>query len=813
MGNEETGSKKNERPKQNSQNEIVKKEIPNNNNNINTISINQNYNQNSQISLKANPVKKKKVKKPYDLSKFEIREQIQETFIETIPIKVRKQDPSYFELKDGKISIGVPPGEEEDNQNRRRRPLRNRRNISNIDTSNKIGDDESEQVLVVIPMDDGTNWVREYDKGEPLQYIVDDFKEDKGENLPENTKLDWKFKKDPIDFKAKIESLEPQLQHTVYLDLKIKQKGLDLNLDDEEEEEELTDVAKPFNNPFEVYSYNKYEKEFQILNFNKEDLDNSEIEKFNLTSSFCNGNNHLYISGGDNSLNQNRLWDVNLKNNSIKTYNLPNKKKNHSMIYVPNKYIFILGGNDKQVYYFDTESKQINNWGNLNEIHIEPSLGLYQNKQIYVFSNNNNNLVVERTDLTSKKPSWEKIEPKLDDDVLKFDQKFSGVSLKGNKFVFLGGDMEKNGNNEFNYEYDVNKNLVKKSNIKFKKYNLKEKTFLKYNDSLDFILTDFNKVKPEVLFFKKNKNIFKSFQFYPKLLNQNSLNNKNKLKKSQKFNFDMPKYDSCIQTDNENNENVPINNEDKNSSYYCDDNNKNDEDINNPNYEVDLFLKQSNINLKKNKKNLKAKKNNSKAKNMIVDSSKKERNKEVDKSVYKSKPYKPIKIKDNTNYIKPLFIIDNSINLSNNKIQFKQTNLNDNNNPIKLNNKPKQILENNQNQIKLDNPNNIIVEEINTNTNQNLEENIMKNSNFINDNKKKEDPQYEGSLLKSSIILNNSIGSQKKGVLPNVGDNKSSRNKITSSFVNNSENFNRNDIEPKNLGKSINLGIGGKKPE
>ena len=67
--------------------------------------------------------------------------------------------------------------------------------------------------------------------------------------------------------------------------------------------------------------------------------------------------------------------------------------------------------------------------------------------------------------------------------------------------------------------------------------------------------------------------------------------------------------------------------------------------------------------------------------------------------------------------------------------------------------------------------------------------------------------------MKSSIILNNSKGSQKKGVLPNVGDNKSSINKITSSFVNNSENFNRNDFEPKNLGKSINSGIGGKKSE
>jgi len=794
MGNEETGSKKNIQPKQISQNVITKKDVPNNNN-INTISINENKNQNPQITLKANPVKKKKIKKPYDLSQFEIREQIQETFIETIPIKVRKQDPSYFELKDGKISIGVPPGEEDDNQNRRRRPLRNRRNIPNIDISNKIGEDESEQVLVVIPMDDGTNWVREYDKGEPLQYIVDDFKEDKGEKLPENTKLDWKFNEDPLDFKAKIESLVPQLQHTVFLDLEIKQKGLDLNLDDEEEEEELTDVAKPFNNPFEVYSYNKYEKSFQILNFNKEDLENSEIEKFNLTSSYCNGNNHLYISGGENSLNQNRLWDVNLKNNSIKTYNLPNKKKNHSMIYVPNKYIFILGGNDKQVYYFDTESKEINNWGNLNEIHIEPSLGLYQNKEIYAFSNNNDKLVIEKTDLTSKKPYWEKIEPKLNDDIQKFDQKFSGVSLKGNKFIFLGGDMEKNGN-EFNYEYDINKNLVNKSNIKFKKYNLKEKTFLKYNDSLDFLLTDFNKVKPEVLFFKKNKNIFKSFQFYPKLLNQmNSLNNKNKLKKSKKFNFDMPNYDSNVQTDNENIENVPINNEDKNSSYYLE-NNQRDEDINNQNNEVDLFLKQSNISLKnsKNKKALKSKKNNHKAINMIVDSSKKkkERNKDVDLSVYKFKPYKPVKVIDSRKYIKPLFIIDNSIDFSNKNIQINpnQTKLNDNLS------------------------NNIIIEEINTNANQNVEENIVKNSNLINDIKKKEeDPQYDGSLLKSSIILNNSIGSQKKGALPMVGDNKSSRKKITSSFIENSNNFNKNNIEQKNLGKSINSGIGGKKSE
>ena len=828
MNNEETDSKKIE-----NQNQIPQKNGTSNNN----------------YDINSKPIKKKKKKKPYDLSQFEIKEQIQETFIETIPIKVRKQDPSYMELKNVKITIGVPPGgEDDDNQNKRRRPLRNRRNIANIDTANKIGEDESDQVLIVVPMDDGTNWVREYDKGEPLQYIVDDFKEDKGENLPENTKLDWKFNEDPLDLNAKIESLVPQLQPTVFLDLEIKQKGLDLNLDDEEEEEELTDVAKPFNNPFEVYSFNKYDKSFQILNFNKEDLENSEIEKYNLSSSFCNGNNHLYISGGD-STNENRFWDVNLKNNSIKTYNLPNKKKNHSMIYVPNKYIFIIGGNDKKVYYFDTETKEIYNWGNLNEIHIEPSLGLYQNKEIYVFSNNDDKLLVEKTDLTSKKPFWKKIEPKLDDDIVKFDQKFSGVSLKKNKFIFLGGDMEKNGN-EFNYEYDINKKLVKKSNIKFKKFNLKEKTFLKYNDSLDFVLTDFNKVKPEVLFYKKNKNKFKSFHFNPKILNTQTDTSNNKLKNSQKFNFDMPKYDSYLQTDYA----IYFDNDDDNLSCHDYEVNDYNEKINNKNDdEVDIFLNQSmnlqNSKIVKKSKVLKSKKNNkSKLKNSIKESllksSKKEINKQPDLNKKKPKLYLPKRIFDNNKYMKPLIIMDNSIVLSTISLNPKQTKLKDNPKQIKLDNNPKQInlvnndlqinLDNNQKSINLDNndlqiklenkskpikldnneSNNIIIDEINPNINQNLEENIIKNSNLkkSDDNKNKEDYKYEGSLLKSSIILNNSIGSQKKSALPIVGD-KSSRNKIASSFINDSKNFNKNDIEQRNLGDSINVGMGGKKSE
>ena len=392
--------------------------------------------------------------------------------------------------------------------------------------------------------------------------------------------------------------------------------------------------------------------------------------------------------------------------------------------------------------------------------------------------------------------------------------------------------MEKNGN-EFNYEYDINRKLVKKSNIKFKKFNLKEKTFLKYNDSLDFVLTDFNKIKPEVLFYKKNKNKFKSFYFNPKILNNQPDSLNNKLKSSQKFNFDMPKYESYLQTDYA----IYFENDDDNLSCHDYEVNDYNEKINNKNDEVDIFLNQS-VNLQNSKivkkpKVLKSKKNNkSKLKNSIKESllknSKKELNKEPDLNKYKPKLYLPKRIYDNTKYIRPLFIMDNSIiDFSTISLNPKQTKLNNNSKQTKLDNNPKPIkLENNNLQINLDNnpkpikldnnePNKIIIEEINTNTNQNLEENIIKNSNLkkMDDNKNNEDYKYEGSLLKSSIILNNSIGSQKKSALPMVGDNKSSRNKIASSFINDSKNFNKNELEQRNLGDSINVGMGGKKSE
>ena len=73
-----------------------------------------------------------------------------------------------------------------------------------------------------------------------------------------------------------------------------------------------------------------------------------ETEKIDSSSAFCNGNGHLYISGGKTKEGASKLlWDFNLKyyNKSkdkfCTKYTMPYENYYHSMIFIPKKYIFL----------------------------------------------------------------------------------------------------------------------------------------------------------------------------------------------------------------------------------------------------------------------------------------------------------------------------------------------------------------------------------------------------------------------------------------------------------------------------------------
>ena len=307
--------------------------------------------------------------------------------------------------------------------------------------------------------------------------------------------------------------------------------------------------------PLLLYIYDPKNNSFHVQKF-EEDL--VFLEQLNNTSSCCNGDNKLFVSGGnDNNGNIiDKLWIFDLIDYNVEDPIQILGKNNHSMIYIPKKYVFIVGGNDENVYYLDIETKKVENWGCLNKKRIEPAL-LMVNNYLYAFDNINKNednnifeLSFEKTNLLSSTPSWEEIQPELSRDILgnKIIPKFFGISKESdNKIIFLGGTiLDENDNLEGvnNYIYNLDNNMIEISEVPFVNIALKEKKFLSFNNKNDvfYILPDFYKKCPQVVFYIKHKNKIKLIDYRPNSksgkmtddLNKNNLRVKN-------YDFNMPK--------------------------------------------------------------------------------------------------------------------------------------------------------------------------------------------------------------------------------------------------------------------------------
>ena len=177
------------------------------------------------------------------------------------------------------------------------------------------------------------------------------------------------------------------------------------------------------NNKFGLSLFNKDKNNLDTVYFDKKS--NEYIQKFNLYSAFCSAKGIFYISGGEGeggvgngtgeadevefygifvAIDMNELL-IGLssdrksiskmsENDTImplrKLPSLNIERSWHSMIFIPNKYIFIVGGtNTKSVERYDIEK---------NEIKLDSELK----------ENFNNN--IERCDLLKKKREWEIIE-------------------------------------------------------------------------------------------------------------------------------------------------------------------------------------------------------------------------------------------------------------------------------------------------------------------------------------------------------------------------------------------------------------------
>ena len=117
---------------------------------------------------------------------------------------------------------------------------------------------------------------------------------------------------------------------------------------------------------------------------------------------------------------------------------------------------------------------------------------------------------------------------------------------------------ENEDKNKYNYSYNIENNEIELSDIPFEEYNFKEKTFLPFNENIDYIFPDFNRNHPEVIFYQKNKRKINIVKYKPESKNKSPINIHTY---SQKFNFKMP----TISIPNFGNDNIINNNEEINN--------------------------------------------------------------------------------------------------------------------------------------------------------------------------------------------------------------------------------------------------------
>lgn len=196
-------------------------------------------------------------------------------------------------------------------------------------------------------------------------------------------------------------------------------------------------------------------KEIGLYTFNLKIDNYPELKNFSVLSSYCNGNDHMYVSGGEttttNETGENVselndwIYRISLHDGTIsKLNNLIHKRKLHSMIFVPSKYIFFIGGNSKRVEYLNLSTMENYDDSELNEYHFEPTVFLSNSTHLYTFLGHVHedfSNIVERCNLRSKVRKWEIINLKNNEGIpFAVKTRFStSVNYDSNNILILGG--------------------------------------------------------------------------------------------------------------------------------------------------------------------------------------------------------------------------------------------------------------------------------------------------------------------------------------------------------------------------------------
>ena len=202
-------------------------------------------------------------------------------------------------------------------------------------------------------------------------------------------------------------------------------------------------------------------------NFSAEILQNKILTKFSNLSSICNANNFLYISGGDENKNNTEktkpislFYSIDLLDiNKIEELPQLNTERCwHSMIYIPKKYIFIIGGGTQDVELYDLKKKEISIDSQTKEIRNESTLFVMNNSVLYAFCGMSPDgsflTTVEKCNLRQKERSWSYVNYSTADNTLFEECYYVGQFFSDTSLILLAAN--EGDNNEFsNILFDI----------------------------------------------------------------------------------------------------------------------------------------------------------------------------------------------------------------------------------------------------------------------------------------------------------------------------------------------------------------------
>ena len=245
--------------------------------------------------------------------------------------------------------------------------------------------------------------------------------------------------------------------------------GLDISDDIKSEYENNTEViGSPLYNLGENFGVLIYFIKDNI--FRAEIIKNKKLSKFNHLSSVCNMNNVLFISGGDEQKNNtgktkpiNLFYSIDLlKTNKIEELpSLNTPRCFHSMIYIPKKYIFIVGGGTLDVELYDVKKKEISIDSQMKETRNESTLFVMNNSFLYAFCGISPEgaflSTVEKCNLRQKERSWSYVNYAMADNTIFGECYYIGHFFSDSSIILFAsneGDNNEYSNILFDIEYE-----------------------------------------------------------------------------------------------------------------------------------------------------------------------------------------------------------------------------------------------------------------------------------------------------------------------------------------------------------------------